>query len=111
MAVQIVMDHTGDTRHHFNPADAKAVAEAEARFKELTGTGFIAAKRLGRRKKPGLEEFRPNSRGDTVRPAAPGRLMQCRQCWLGSEDRALGLRTLRRRFSEWLRSRSARSTF
>ena len=39
MAVQIVMDHT-DTRHHFNPADARAVAEAEERFKELTGAGL-----------------------------------------------------------------------
>jgi hypothetical protein len=45
MAVQIVMDHTGDTRHHFNPADAQAVAEAEARFMELTRAGFTAAKR------------------------------------------------------------------
>jgi hypothetical protein len=37
MATQIVMDHTGDTRHQFDPADASAVAEAERRFKELTG--------------------------------------------------------------------------
>jgi hypothetical protein len=47
MAIQIVMDRTGDTRHHFNPADARAVAEAEARFMELTGVRFIAGKRLG----------------------------------------------------------------
>ena len=47
MAVQIVMDHTGDTKHHFDPADARAVSEAEARFMELTGAGFTAAKRLG----------------------------------------------------------------
>jgi hypothetical protein len=47
MAVQIVMDHTGDTRHEFDPADAHAVAEAEKRFEELTGAGFTAAKRLG----------------------------------------------------------------
>jgi hypothetical protein len=46
MATQIVMDHTGDTRHQFDPADAAAVVEAEARFKELTGAGFTAAKRL-----------------------------------------------------------------
>jgi hypothetical protein len=32
-----VIDRTGDTRHEFDPADAAAVAEAEARFKELTG--------------------------------------------------------------------------
>jgi hypothetical protein len=46
MATQIVMDHTGDTRHQFDPADAAAVAEAEVRFKELTGAGFTAARRL-----------------------------------------------------------------
>jgi hypothetical protein len=40
------MDHTGDTGHRFDPADAGAVAEAERRFKELTGAGFTAAKRL-----------------------------------------------------------------
>ena len=46
MATQIVMDHTGDTRHQFDPSDAAAVAEAEVRFKALTGAGFTAAKRL-----------------------------------------------------------------
>jgi hypothetical protein len=47
MATQIVMDHTGDSRHQFDPADAASVAKAEARFKKLTGAGFTAAKRLG----------------------------------------------------------------
>jgi hypothetical protein len=45
MATQIVMDHTGDSRHEFDPADAKALAKAEQRFKELTGAGFTAAVR------------------------------------------------------------------
>jgi hypothetical protein len=31
------MDHTGDTRHHFDENDLKALAEAERRFKALTG--------------------------------------------------------------------------
>jgi hypothetical protein len=47
MATQIVMDHTGDTRHQFDPTNARAAAEAERRFKELTGAGFTAAKLLG----------------------------------------------------------------
>jgi hypothetical protein len=47
MAIQIVMDRTGDTRHQFDPSDAAAVAKAEARFKELTGAGFTAAERTG----------------------------------------------------------------
>lgn len=43
MAVQKVMDHTGHTTHEFDPKTAVSVAEAEARFKELTGKGFQAA--------------------------------------------------------------------
>jgi len=45
MPVHLVMDHTGDTRHEFDAADAKAIGEAEARFQELTGLGFTAATR------------------------------------------------------------------
>jgi hypothetical protein len=42
MGVHIVMDRSGDTRHEFDIADAKAVALAEKRFRELTGKGFRA---------------------------------------------------------------------
>ena len=42
MGIQIVMDRSGDTRHEFDSADAKAVALAERRFKDLTGKGFRA---------------------------------------------------------------------
>jgi hypothetical protein len=45
MSTQIVMDHTGDRRHQFDPQDAGELAEAETRFKELTGLGFTAATR------------------------------------------------------------------
>lgn len=45
MAIQIIMDHTGDSRHYFDTADAKALAKAEQRFKNLTGVGFTAAVR------------------------------------------------------------------
>ena len=45
MATQIVMDHTGDTRHHFDAEDVKALAAAERRFRELTFAGFTAAVR------------------------------------------------------------------
>ena len=43
MAVQIVMDHTGDTRHRFDADDLAALSRAEDRFKALTGAGFTAA--------------------------------------------------------------------
>jgi hypothetical protein len=45
MATQIVMDHTGDTRHYFNTDDAEALSKAEERFKLLTAFGFTAAVR------------------------------------------------------------------
>ena len=61
MAVQIVMDRTGDTRHHFNPADARAVSEAEARFMELTGAGFTAAKRTGAGTSELIRKFDPTA--------------------------------------------------
>jgi hypothetical protein len=57
MATQIVMDHTGDTRHQFDPADASAVAEAERRFKNLTSSGFTAAVRLGEGKSEVVRRF------------------------------------------------------
>jgi len=45
MATQIVMDHTGDTRHNFDAADVEALSKAEKRFKALTSVGFTAAVR------------------------------------------------------------------
>jgi hypothetical protein len=35
MATQIVMDHTGDTRHYFDTDDTEALLKAEERFKAL----------------------------------------------------------------------------
>ena len=45
MAIQIVMDRNGDTRHNFDTKDSNPLLEAERRFKELTGVGFTAATR------------------------------------------------------------------
>ena len=50
--VQIVLDHTGDTRHEFDACDRAAVAAAEERFRQLTGSGFRAAA-LGENGAPG----------------------------------------------------------
>ena len=46
MAVQIVMDHKGDSRHFFDSGNSEDLAKAEGRFKQLTGRGFTAAIRL-----------------------------------------------------------------
>jgi hypothetical protein len=61
MATQIVMDHTGDTRHFFNAGDAHALAEAEERFKKLTGLGFTAAVRTGSGEVARLNKFDPTA--------------------------------------------------
>jgi len=45
MATQIIMDHSGDTRHVFDQDDPKSLAEAEQRFKALVGDGYTAAVR------------------------------------------------------------------
>jgi hypothetical protein len=61
MPTQIVMDHNGDTRYHFDARNAEALAKAEERFKELTGEGFTAAVRT----KPGevikINSFNPKA--------------------------------------------------
>jgi hypothetical protein len=61
MPAQIIIDNTGDTRHEFNPADAAALAEAEARFKELTCAGFTAAGRKGEGRSELVRAFDPTA--------------------------------------------------
>lgn len=61
MATQIVMDHTGDTRHCFNPNNAEALAKAEARFRKLTGRGFTAAVRTGSGEISKVRSFDPTA--------------------------------------------------
>jgi hypothetical protein len=72
MATQIVMDHTVDSRHQFDPADAAAVAEAEERFKMLTGAGFTAAKRLSEGKSEVLKSFDPTAEETLFIPRLKG---------------------------------------
>jgi hypothetical protein len=61
MATQIVMDHTGDTRHYFDETDVEALAKAEERFKQLTGMGFTAAVRNGPGDVTRIRSFDPNA--------------------------------------------------
>jgi len=60
MATHIVMDKTGDSRHEFDAGDAAALAEAERRFNELTGSGFTAAARTGSGQSTLLRKFDPH---------------------------------------------------
>jgi hypothetical protein len=61
MAVQIVMDGSGDTRHEFDVTDIASIALAEQRFMELTGNGFRAVA-LGKDEGSGelIDTFDPN---------------------------------------------------
>jgi hypothetical protein len=59
MATQIVMDRTGDTRHHFDPENAADLVEAEKRFEDLTTRGFVAAKRTSSGQTTKLRSFDP----------------------------------------------------
>jgi Na+-transporting NADH:ubiquinone oxidoreductase subunit NqrA len=55
------MDHTGDSRHTFDPYDPNALAQAEQRFKELTAQGFTAAVRTGPGESRRLPAFDPTA--------------------------------------------------
>jgi hypothetical protein len=61
MAIQIVMDHTGDSRHRFDPQDIEAVAKAERRFRQLTDAGFTAAARTAAGESRRITTFDPTA--------------------------------------------------
>ena len=70
MAIQSVMDHTGDTQYDFDPPEA--LLEAEWRFNELTGAGFTAATR-DRAGEPILtRQFDPRAEETVVFPRLVG---------------------------------------
>jgi hypothetical protein len=72
MPIQIVMDTTGDTRHYFDADDQASVAEAEERFKKLTGTGFTAAKRTGAGTSELIRTFDPTAKETLFIPRLTG---------------------------------------
>ena len=61
MAIQIVMDHSGDSRHWFNPNDAEALSQAETRFQSLTTVGYTAAVRDAAGKATVTRSFDPTA--------------------------------------------------
>jgi hypothetical protein len=72
MAMQIVMDSTGDSRHHFDPNDAQEVAKAERRFYELTKLGFTAAARTGPGQVSQIRSFDPSAEETVFFPRLVG---------------------------------------
>lgn len=61
MATLIVMDHAGDSRHEFDVNDEAALAEAERRFRALTGAGFTAAIRTAAGESQRVLAFDPSA--------------------------------------------------
>jgi hypothetical protein len=72
MATQIVMDHTGDTRHYFDAKDVQALREAEARFEELTSDGFTAAVRTAAGEVSRIRSFDPTAEETVFFPRLVG---------------------------------------
>ena len=72
MGTQIVMDHTGDRRHFFDQNDAKAIADAERRFRKLTGQGYTAATRTVSGDLKVMHTFDPNANETLFYPRLVG---------------------------------------
>lgn len=72
MAIQIVMDRTGDSRHPFNPDDARELAKAERRFSALTDGGFTAAVRTGPGRVSQIRSFDPTAEETVFFPRLVG---------------------------------------
>ena len=61
MSVQILMDHTGESRIEFDLADEAAVGKAAERFAKLTGLGYTAAEKTGPGTSRKVTEFDPTA--------------------------------------------------
>lgn len=72
MATQIVMDHTGDTRHHYDPINSRELLEAERRFNALIGEGYTAAKRTSPGQTMRLRSFDPTAEETVFFPRVVG---------------------------------------
>ncbi|WP_407112959.1 hypothetical protein [Bradyrhizobium sp. LMG 9283] len=72
MAIQIVMDRSGDRRNYFNEDDAQELARAEQRFYELTKAGFTAAVRTGLGQVSQIRSFDPTAKETVFFPRLVG---------------------------------------
>lgn len=73
MPTHKILDRTGHTEKAWDKADKVSMAEAEKRFKELTGKGFMAWE-PGKDGTPGrqLKSFDPNVETTLFQPALQG---------------------------------------
>lgn len=61
MAVQVVMDHSGDTRHWYDATNEQSLLEAKERFGELSRQGYVAAVRGVGGSSRIVRSFEPNA--------------------------------------------------
>ena len=72
MHTLIVMDHTGDSRHQFDPTNTVEVLEVQSRFHELSKAGYTAAKRTGSGRSELIREFDPTVKETVFFPRLVG---------------------------------------
>ncbi|WLA53931.1 hypothetical protein [Bradyrhizobium diazoefficiens] len=72
MAIQIVMDRSGDSQHHFNADDAQDLARAKQRFYELTNADFTASVRTGPGQVSQIRSFDPTVKETVFFPRLVG---------------------------------------
>jgi hypothetical protein len=72
MAIQIVMDRTGDSHYRFDPNNAQELANAEQRFHELRESGFTAAVRTGPGQVSRVRSFDPGAEETVFFPRLVG---------------------------------------
>jgi hypothetical protein len=72
MAIQIVMDRAGDSRHFFDENDARELAKAEQRFRKLTNVGFTAAVLTGSGQVSQIRSFDPTAEETVFFPRLVG---------------------------------------
>ncbi len=72
MHTLIVMDHTGDSRHPFDPTNNIDVLEAHRRFRELSKAGYTAAKRTGNGTVERILELDPTAKETVFFPRLVG---------------------------------------
>ena len=61
MPVQLVMDHSGDTRHWYELTDEQSLLEAKERFKQLSEQGYTAAVRGAQGSSQIIRSFDPTA--------------------------------------------------
>ena len=72
MHTLIVRDHTGDSRHYFDPNEDLEVLDAERRFRELSEAGYTAAKRAANGTSKVIHQFDPTVRETLFIPRLVG---------------------------------------